>query len=232
MRERKCSRGCMNNVTNTDEQPRELVKSISYDQSEIIRNILELYVPNKTIDCDPTYCIGSFYKNTGITAPRFKFDIKPQLDDVVQADCRNLPIEDKSLDCIMFDPPFLATKGVSLEKNDANNRINKWYGVYDNEKELHRMYVDSMAEFYRILRNDGILIFKCQDKTSGRKQYYSHIFIQNEAVKLGFYPEDLFILLAKQRIVADWQAANQKHARKYHSYFWVFRKCRSKIYYV
>ena len=222
----------MNNDTNTDKITESLVKSVSYDQGEIIRNILKLYVPNRTIDCDPAYCIGSFYKNTGISAPRLKFDIKPQLEDVVQADCRSLPLEDDSLACIMFDPPFLATKGASLEKDDTSNKINKWYGVYDNEKELHRMYVDSMAEFYRVLRRDGVLIFKCQDKMNSRRQYYSHIFIQNEAVRLGFYPEDLFILLAKQRIVANWQVAKQKHARKYHCYFWVFRKCNSKINYI
>lgn len=221
----------MNNDTNTDKITEGIVKSVSYDQGEIIRNILKLYVPSRTIDCDPTYCIGSFYKNTGISTPRLKFDIEPQLKDVVQADCRSLPLEDGSLDCIMFDPPFLATKGASLEKDDTSNKINKWYGVYDNEKELHRMYVDSMAEFYRVLRRDGVLIFKCQDKMNSRRQYYSHIFIQNEAVKLGFYPEDLFILLAKQRIMANWQVAKQKHARKYHCYFWVFRKCNSKTKY-
>ena len=60
----------------------------------------------------------------------------------------------------------------------------------------------------------------------------SHIFIYNEAVKIGFYPKDLFILLAKSRVVANWQAKNQKNARKYHSYFWVFQKNNMKIEYV
>lgn len=39
----------------------------------------------------------------------------------------------------------------------------------------------------------------------------------------------MFVLLAKNRIVADWQAKNQKHARKFHSYFLVFEKKKSKI---
>lgn len=222
----------MNNDTNTDKITEGVVKSVSYDQGEIIQNILKLYVPNGAIDCDPTYCIGSFYKNTGVSAPRLKFDIKPQLEDVVQADCRSLPIEDNSLDCIMFDPPFLAAKSKSLEVDNGYNRINKWYGVYENETSLHSMYVDSMSEFYRVLRDDGILIFKCQDKMGKHEQFWSHVFIQNEAVRLGFYPEDLFILLAKQRMVSRWQAARQKHARKYHCYFWVFRKCNSKTKYI
>lgn len=44
----------------------ELVTSISYDQSEIIKNILRLHVPGKKIDCDPTYSKGAFYNGTKI----------------------------------------------------------------------------------------------------------------------------------------------------------------------
>lgn len=54
-----------------------MVKSISYSQEEIIKWILDLYVPNKTIDLDATYSIGNFYKNTGIDSPVYKFDINP-----------------------------------------------------------------------------------------------------------------------------------------------------------
>lgn len=132
----------------------------------------------------------------------------------------------------MFDPPFLSTTGKSLLKDDDSNKINKRFGVYPNEIELHQFYIDSMKEAHRILRDDGILIFKCQDKFSRHDQYMSHVFIMNEAVKIGFYSQDLFILLAKIRLVADWQAKNQKHARKYHCYFWVFRKSDRKVQYV
>ena len=75
----------------------------------------------------------------------------------------------------------------------------------------------------------GILIFKCQDKVSSGKQYMSHVFIVNTAVETGFYPKDLFVLLAKNRLVADWQARNQKHSRKFHCYFIVFQKCGTRI---
>ena len=93
----------------------ELVKSIGYDQSEIIRNILRLHVPGGRIDCDPTYSTGNFYNGTGIDPPRLKFDISPQAEGVVRADARTLPLGDASIGCMMFDPPFHATKGRSLE---------------------------------------------------------------------------------------------------------------------
>lgn len=131
----------------------------------------------------------------------------------------------------MFDPPFLATTGKSLDSNENNNLINKRFGVYPSEQALHQFYVDSLKEFYRILKDNGILIFKCQDKISSGKQYMSHCFIYNEAIKVGYYPKDLFVLLAKNRLVADWQSRNQKNARKFHSYFWVFQKNDKKIQY-
>lgn len=209
-----------------------MVKSISYDQSEIINGILKLHVKNGKIDLDPTYSKGNFYKNTGIAEPKYKFDIKPQTEDCLQSDCRQLPLDNNSIECIMFDPPFLATTGKSITSNDKNNYINKRFGVFPNEKELHQFYIDSMMEFYRLLKDDGILIFKCQDKISSSKQYLSHVFIINEAIKIGYYPKDFFILLAKSRIVADWQIKNQKNARKFHSYFIVFQKCDKKISYI
>jgi SAM-dependent methyltransferase len=132
----------------------------------------------------------------------------------------------------MFDPPFLATTGKSLKSNDNNNKINKRFGVYPSEKELHQFYINALKEFYRLLKPNGVLIFKCQDKISSGKQYLSHCFIIQEAEKLGYYTKDMFILLAKNRIVADWQLKNQKNARKFHSYFLVFEKSTKKIEYV
>ena len=201
-----------------------LIKSIGYDQAEIIQAILYLYVPNRKIDCDPMYSKGGFYKGTGIEVPRLRYDINPVVDGVVEADARNLPIEAESISSMILDPPFLATTGKSLQENGSGNKINRRFGVFPNEKSLCECYVDLLNEAYRVLKPEGILIFKCQDKVSSGKQYMMHVFVMNEAVKRGFYPKDLFVLLAKNRLVADWQAKNQKHARKYHSYFWVFEK--------
>lgn len=209
----------------------ELVKSIGYDQGEIIRNILQLHVPGGKIDCDPTFSTGAFYNGTGIDAPALRFDICPQTESVVKADARHLPLAEGSISCMMLDPPFLATKGKSLS-TEAGNRINRRFSVYPDEKSLHQCYEDMIQEAYRILKTDGILIFKCQDKVSSGKQYMSHVFVMDTAVAVGFYPKDLFVLLAKNRLIADWQTRNQKHARKYHCYFWVFQKTDRRIEYV
>ena len=208
-----------------------MIKSISYDQSEIIQNILTLHVPSHQIDCDVTYSKGIFYKNTGIPDPEYKFDIKPIAPDVKFGDCRHLPLPNECFNCVMFDPPFLATTGQSLSQGINGNIITKRFGVYPNEHELHKFYTDSISEIYRLLKEKGILIFKCQDKVSSGKQYMSHCYIYNEAIRIGFYPKDLFILLAKNRVTAEWQINNQKNARKFHCYFWVFQKIDRTIKY-
>ncbi len=207
----------------------EVIKSISFDEQEIIKNIIKLHC-KYPIELDPTYSKGNFYKN-GIESPKFKFDIKPQTEDTEYGNAEDLPINNNTIHTIMFDPPFLATTGKSLNEHNSSNKINKRFGVFPNEEELHSFYIRAMIEFYRILKKNGILIFKCQDKISSGTQYLSHNFIINQAERVGFYCKDIFILLAKNRIVADWQAKNQKHARKYHSYFLVLQKSDKEVNY-
>ena len=206
-----------------------MVKSISYNEEEIINWILELHC-SSTIELDPTYSKGNFYKRN-IEKPKYKFDLHPQIKGVVKYNAENLPLESRSINTIMFDPPFLATKGKSLTIKNDSNKINKRFGVYPTEKKLHQFYINALNEFYRILKPNGILIFKCQDKVSSGTQYFSHNFIINQAERIGYYCKDMFILLAKNRIMADWQLRNQKNARKFHSYFLVFEKSNKKVSY-
>ena len=83
------------------------------------------------------------------------------------------------------------------------------------------MYFEAINEFYRVLRINGVLVFKCQDTIESGKQYITHVEVMNQAYNAGFYPKDLFILTAKNRIINQ---KRQFHARKFHSYFWVFIK--------
>lgn len=209
-----------------------LIKSTSYDENEILNNIIKLHCKTN-IELDATFSKGNFYKGK-VKEPIWKFDLYPQVSGVVKADCRDLSnyVKDGCINTLIFDPPFLATKGKSLDINNQSNKINKRFGIYPTEKELHQFYIDSLKEFYRILKNNGILIFKCQDKVSSGNQYLSHVFIINEAEKMGFYIKDLFILLAKNRIVANWQLKNQKNARKFHCYYLVLQKSKKKINYI
>lgn len=198
----------------------DVIRSVSYDQTEILKWILKLYVPEGSFEVDSTFSKGGFYK--GIPPPRLCFDLNPQTEGVIQADCRELPLEDSSIASLVFDPPFLATTGKSLE-DGKGNIINRRFSVCKSETELQSLYSDAVREAHRVLKPGGIFVFKCQDKVSSGKQYWMHCYIYDLAMRNGFEVLDLFVLLAKSRLIADWQR-NQKHARKYHSFFWVFRK--------
>lgn len=197
-----------------------MIASVSYNQSALLNRIIKLHCPNG-IECDPTYSTGMIYKSMK-TDPKYKFDIEPKYEDVKKADCRELLFIDNSVESIMFDPPFVVggNGGVIKER----------FGYYKTIQELWQMYTDSLKEFYRILREKGVLIFKCQDTIDSGKQYLSEYKIIKEALKIGFYPKDIFILVAKSRVLRKNQKT-QKHARKYHSYFIVFIKCKPKVNY-
>ena len=192
--------------------------SISYNEDEILSNILSLHVPSQKIDMDPTYSKGVIYKGK-IQAPQLKFDINPQVEGCRKADCTALPIPSKSLDCILFDPPFV----ISNEHNPDSKIINR-FTCFKTWFELVEMYKLSLHEFHRVLKRNGVVIFKCQDVLNGGNQYFSHLAVMMLANEIGYYWRDLFILLKKNRLQDH--TKNQRHARKHHSYYIVLEKRR------
>jgi hypothetical protein len=199
--------------------------SIGYNEQKIISDILFLHTKQRRIDVDPTYSIGNFYKGI-IEKPRYKFDKYPQLPEVKEASSDNLPLDNESVEVIMFDPPFVMGGQNYKENKIGSSIIAKRFTNFKNFDDLSDMYYKSMIEFFRILKIGGILIFKCQDCIVSSKQYFTHCEVFNWAKEIGFYPRDLFILLARGRIIG--KVFTQRHCRKFHSYFWVFEKEKEK----
>lgn len=202
----------------------KVISTISYNEQEIIRDILYLHASGADIECDPTYSVGNFYKN-GLRVPKYKFDLHPQIKGVVKARSDNLPLEHESINVLMFDPPFVMS-GKHDKTKDGSGIIPKRFTSFKNFGQLKKMYSCSLHEFYRILAPAGIMIFKCQDSVFSGKNHFTHSWLMFEAMKYGFHPKDLFILLAKARIL---DGREQQHARKFHSYFWVFKKDKCKV---
>lgn len=192
-----------------------MIKSISYDQHEIIQDIISLHCPDG-IECDPTYSKGNFYKKADIffQEPRFKFDLFPQTDCTTKASAEQLPLGDASVGSVMFDPPFV----VGHTKDKPTGIIGERFHGFRYIQDLWAWYTLCITEHYRILRQNGVYIFKCQDTVSSGKQHLTHVHVINEMQSAGFYVKDLFVLLAKNRIIGH-NHHNQKHARKFHSYF-------------
>jgi len=90
-------------------------------------------------------------------------------------------------------------------------------------EDLWDVYSDMMKEAYRILQPGGWLIVKCQDGVLSGRNNFTHVEVYNRSKEIGFIPVDLFILLAKHRMMHP-RHKRQIHARKFHSYFWILKK--------
>ncbi|RJR41887.1 MAG: hypothetical protein C4567_07975 [Deltaproteobacteria bacterium] len=191
-----------------------LIKSCSYQQQEILESIIALHTG--PIEADVTYGKGCLYRRS-LPRPLFCFDLQPCGCGVIPADVQHLPVKPNIFRCVMFDPPFMVKTGPGAKLKDRFGVVGR------NIRDLWDFYFLAMMEICRVLRPGGWLIFKCQDVVNSGVNNFSHVVIWNYAQSVGFIPRDLFILLAKTRMVPKKQV-NQRHARKYHSYFWVFQK--------
>lgn len=200
------------------------IKSVSYDQSEILQWIMELCGIERFC-ADISYGNGKFY--TQVPQPVLKFDISPQVEGVIEASSDSLPVENGVLSSVVFDPPFL-TYVRSARDGNGNMVMAKRFGGYWTYSELERHYIGTLKEASRILLKKGILVFKCQDIIHNHKMHCTHAKVINWADSSGFRLKDLFVLPAKNRMPIPQQegtkAKVQKHARIFHSYFLVFEK--------
>jgi hypothetical protein len=205
------------------------VRSVYNSNYEVIKNIMSLYNIEQ-FDLDCTYSRGLFWKN--LPQPKIKTDLVPITDDTIQADSEHLPFEDGSMKSIMCDLPFVIC-GKSYKSNkEGSSVIAKRFEGYVNYTDLKRNYYNTLKELYRVCDKDGFVVFKTQDSVSGGLNYFTHIMVFNMAIELGFYPRDLFILVAKMRIHsfgAKWN--KQEHARKFHSYYVILEKVKNKVNY-
>lgn len=210
--------------------------------------ILELYVPWGGRIADVTYGKGVFWRrvDTGkydINASDLKKDGLPK-GCRGGIDSRRLPYEDNSFDCVVFDPPYMHTPG-----GTAHNGHQNFEGYYANntgqDHELVQqgldetggmlpkyheavldLYFRSGREAWRVLRDGGIFIVKCQDEVCTNRQRLTHIEITNEFTRCGFVVEDLFVVVRNNKPGVSRLMTRQYHARKNHSYFMIYRKPR------
>ena len=200
----------------------DVVKSISDSEDAILDGIMRLHNGGEPFDADVTYSIGGLYRGS-IPAPELKLDIEPQSADVMQADVCALPLADASVGSVVFDPPFMFNPhGTALTHNKANGR----YSMFPTWGDLERTYKGGLAEIFRTLRPKGILAFKCQDYTD-TKTTMTHCLVYQWATEAGFYAKDLLIRYRNHGPAYNVNL-RQKHARKFHSYWFVFQKTLKK----
>lgn len=190
--------------------------SVFEKDSEILTAIDDIFLKNNWFDLDCTYSKGVFYYD--IKQPKIKSDLYPQYEDVIKSDCTKLEfIEDKSLNSVVFDPPFLFRKRKSIN----TDKISARFTYFNSYEELQGMYKKTMDCIYKKLKKGGYLCFKCQDMTDG-KFYCTHNFIINYAEKIGYELKDIIIKKARTKLQRD--AKQQNCVAKIHSYWLILKK--------
>lgn len=206
------------------------VRSVYNSNYEVIKNIMTLYKIDQ-FDLDCTYSRGLFWKN--LPEPRIKTDLVPVTEDTIQVDSEHLPFEDGSMKSVMYDPPFVISGKSYKENKEGSSVIAKRFEGYTNYEKLTINYYNTLKELYRVCEKDGLVVMKTMDTVSGGKNHFTHVMIMNMAMEIGFYPRDLFVLVAKMRINSFGGKWNkQEHARKHNSFFWVLEKTTPRVKYL
>ncbi len=236
--------GFLFHSTVADGKPRRIAGGISTSDvvvsahvggnAEVFHQILDLHVPHGSVVADVTWGKGVFWEKV----PTGRYDLKAT-DIQMGVDCRHLPYEDASIDCVVLDPPYMEGLFRKSEDHMAGGGSHSAFRAnYSNGKATKEdgprwhaavsdLYFKAGAEAFRVLKPDGILITKCQDEVSANRQWLTHVEIINEYERLGFYSKDLFVVVRTNRPVVA-RLKKQAHARKNHSYFLVFVKTKKQ----
>ena len=195
--------------------------------ADVFPDILALYAPPGSVVADVTYGKGVFWRR----APADAYCLLATDLAVDGVDCRNLPYRDGTIDCVVFDPPYMHSPGGTAHVNHQN-----YEGYYRNNransgKKYHEavldLYFTAAREAWRVLRPGGVYIVKCQDEVCAGVQRLTHVELINELTSYGFAVEDLFVVVRRGRPGVS-RMLRQAHARKNHSYFLVLIKPKGR----
>lgn len=212
-----------------------IIKNISFDQTEILWNIMQLYNNGQAFDCDMTASELKFYEGRGrgskynIPLPKLLFDVYPQDERITKIDkWGTLPLKDNSIHSIVIDLPFVispANAPSAVSNKEGASLIAKRFAAYYPVDNLFLSYYNWIYEAYRVLDEGGICVFKDQNVISGGIYHSSEEFSFMAAQKVGFKMIDKITLEAKARLISNARYKDgQKHSRSFTSQFYVFKK--------
>ncbi len=192
--------------------------------ADLFATVSDLYLNDGDVIADVTYSTGRFWKKTDLSRYRFlASDLLPRRDKrmtVTACDFRALPYAAGTIDVLVLDPPYIHSPGKGMLATRYNGLATTDMISY---ADIIRLYRDGMTEAARVLRDGGQLWVKCKDTLASEHQRWSHITLQQIAHELGMYSRDLFLLVPPApSAVTTGRWARQLHARKVHSYLWIF----------
>jgi hypothetical protein len=195
----------------------------------LIKAVSDFYVKDHDWVADVTWGKGAFWKTTCTDRfMLFKSDALTTPDALW--DFRKLPYIDSCMDHVVLDPPYMHSPGKKSAYREQYKTTHT-HGSHDKPRTLYhneimQQYADGMREAWRILRVGGMLWVKCKDEIESNWQRWSHLEVYLDAREIGFIGKDLLILVTRKNMPS--RHAKQLHARKHHSYLWIFIKPTSQ----
>lgn len=191
------------------------------NDADLIEKMIVLYSKNQTVIVD-VCCSGRvFWK--GSSRKIIGVDINPAVKPDIVADFAHLPmLDDSSVDIVVFDPPHLPEQAAS--KNSSKLWETR-YGITQRNKgdNVSPLFDQFFKEASRYIKPDGIVLAKIADLVHNHKYQWQHVDLILSGRSNGFTPCDLIVKTRKTGLHSS-KWVNQKHARKFHCYWIVFRK--------
>jgi tRNA G10 N-methylase Trm11 len=186
--------------------------------ADLFPDILSLYAREGARILDMTFANGVFWKNIDITKYNLVTNDLFNPKAAIHEDFRHMSFPEKSFDMVVLDPPYMRTnnKAGVMANNYHNQTIN-----LKTHDAIISLYRAGYEEAKRLLKDDGVLVVKCQDEIESGIPRWSHVELM---VHEGFRTEDIFVLVRSGGVLVGRCQKRQQHARKNHSYFLILIK--------
>lgn len=209
--------------------------------ADLLVDVARLYIPDGALVADVCWGRGVFWQKTdttrftllgsdvdgtrvrtaaGVDTAQWQLVTVPGPTFVV-ADCRALPYRDQSLDALVLDPPYMHGAAHFTARDFYNTDFT--HGKTHHEI-LRDLYCPAILAAASVLKPGGLLLVKGKDEIERGRQCYTRDEIPRAAQRCGFTDQDMFLYEAQTGpTLLTWAGnAPQKHARKNHSYLFVF----------
>lgn len=192
------------------------------EDSELIEELLAFYPHREPrLILDATVNGRRFWRGTA--RPVVGLDIDPRHGPEVCADNASMPFRSGQFDVVVYDPPHIPNQGSDRSK-DFNTRFGLGArSAKENGYTFAHTYPPFMAEAWRVLIPDGLLLCKIADYVHNHRYQWAHVDLICAGQKTGFTACDCIIKVRKGPIIdPKWKVAH--HTRRRHCYWIIFRK--------
>jgi DNA modification methylase len=152
------------------------------------------------------------------------FDIVPTREDIIQADARNLPVEDDTVDLVFVDSPY----GDNIRYNEHPDNIGH---IPANEERFYDELEKVMIECHRVMKEGAVLGWLIGDQWA-KKTFVPVGFKIYEHLTKHFEPVDIICVVRRNQTsnTPFWQSKALQHNfyLRGFKYLFIVRKSREK----